>query len=108
MVSVTSLDWVSKADGSVLVRLEHLCTPGLVCDGFDQDEDFDFNAFFIDRRVRKVTEYNLIGNFPLDERERLVWKTQNGTENTQPTQISKNFIVTLKATDLKTFLVKLD
>jgi len=107
LVTVTSIEPVKRSDGNVLIRLEHLCTPGVKCDGFDMPEDFDFRYFFGSRRVNNVTEYNLIGNYPINDRERLVWNTQGGTEFTE-TVISGDFVVTIEPTDLKTFVVDLE
>ena len=107
MVTVTSLERVKRSNGNTLIRLEHLCTPGVKCDGFSESEDFDFQMFFGSRRVKKVTEYNLIGNYPIGVRERLVWNTQGGKE-VKHTVITDNFVVTIEPTDLKTFVVDLE
>ena len=106
LITITSLEKVSRSDGNVLIRLEHVCTPGVNCKGFDNDEHFDFKEFFAPKRVVNVVEYNLIGNYPINHRERLVWNTTLGQEN-NATKISDNFVLTLQPTDLKTFIVDL-
>ena len=106
LVTVTSMETVKRADGNVLVRLEHLCTPGIDCTGFDMAEDFDFRRLF-GRKVNKVTEFNLIGNYPIDFRNRLVWNG-NGPEENIKTVITKDFTVTIEPTDLKTFIIDVE
>ena len=88
-----------------MIRLEHLCTPGVKCDSFDQAEIFDFKKFFSPKKVLKVTEFNLIGNYPVDFRKRLPWN--GNSEKIEKVKISKNFQVSIKPLDLKTFVVKL-
>ena len=58
-------------------------------------------------KVLSVVEYNLIGNYPIETRERLVWNTALGEEN-NTTSITQNFILTLRPNDLKTFIVDLE
>ena len=47
-----------------------------------------FSAYFEGIKVKKVTEYNLIGNFPLASRKRLVWPTKEGPEEKQNSSVS--------------------
>ena len=108
LITVTSLQFVNKVDGNIMIRLEHLCTPGINCEGFEAEENFDFKLFFHDKKVQKVTEYNLIGNFPIHFRKRLVWETKDGAENeNEKVVITNDFITTIKSRDLKTFIVQL-
>ena len=106
LISVLSVESVSRKEGNVLIRLEHLCTPGVKCEFFNKPEVFDFQQFFHGGKVRKVTEFNLIGNFPSDFRKRLPWN--GNTENIETSEISNNFRVQLKPLDLRTFVVKLE
>ena len=63
-------------DGTILIRLEHRCGPGSLFTECDPEE-FNFEKYF-GRKIEKIKEYNLLGNFPIENRKRLVFKTKQG------------------------------
>ena len=48
---------------------------------------FNFNDYFTGFKVTNLTEFNIIGNFPINNRSRLTWKTTNKNDKkTSPAQ----------------------
>ena len=66
----------TRTNGQILIRLEHRCGPGSLfidCDA----EIFDFGSY-LEKNIKKVTEMNLLGNYPIDHRHRLIFNTPQG------------------------------
>ena len=64
---------------------------------------FNFNDYFTGFKVKNVTEFNIIGNFPINNRSRLTWKTAN--KNDKKTSPVQNDKVEISTGELRTFVI---
>lgn len=130
-IRVTSLEWITSdyneeskpiaaKYGQIRLRLEHMCGPGSLLTRFFlfgiavsvfstnfscEPAKFNFEDYFAPSfKVKRVTEFNIIGNFPLASRDRLNWQTRLKNDEFITSQVQSGSL-SLKRTELRTFIV---
>lgn len=108
-LNVHLLTFDQLSSNEYLVRIEHF---------FEQNEDENYSqSVIVDLQkifqklgtISNLVEMNLSGNFPLNQIERLVWKTTDGNLTEKSSRRSvKTVQIRLKPMEIRTFRVNLN